>query len=143
MDATALSDRSILELSGGERARVLIARVLAQQPAVMLADEPTAGLDPQHQWALFDRLEATAAHGTRIVVALHDLALASRFARHVLLVAGGRLVAHGTAAEVLTPRRLAEVFGVAASIIERDGHRLIVPVGLADGTSAKATGVSE
>jgi iron complex transport system ATP-binding protein len=132
MDATALADRPVLELSGGERARILIARVLAQEPAIILADEPTAGLDPKHQWALFERLEAAAARGTRIIVALHDLALASRFARHVLLVAEGRLAAAGTPDDVLTAERLVTVFGVASGTIEHDGRRLIVPLGLSD-----------
>ena len=130
MDANGLADRPILELSGGERARILIARVLAQEPAIMLADEPTAGLDPRHQWALFERLEAIAARGTRIIVALHDLALASRFARTVLLIADGRLAAVGSSEDVLTPERLATIFGVTSQLIAHDGHHLIVPVGL-------------
>ena len=133
MDASSLADRSVHELSGGERARVLIARVLAQQPSVILADEPTAGLDPKHQWALFEQLETAAAKGTRIIVALHDLALASRFARHVLVVSDGRLVASGAPEQVLTAKRLASVFGVASASVEHDGRRLILPVGLTPG----------
>ncbi len=132
MDADHLADRPILELSGGERARILIARVLAQEPSVILADEPTAGLDPKHQWALFECLEVAAARGTRIIVASHDLALASRFAQHVLLVTDGRLSATGSPADVLTRDRLAAVFGVASAVIEHDGHQVIVPLGLAD-----------
>ena len=129
MDAEALAARPVLELSGGERARILIARVLAQQPAVMLADEPTAGLDPEHQWALFERLEAAATSGMRILVALHDLSLASRFARTVLLLADGRLVAMCPPAEALTAERLTAVFGISSTTVEHAGHRFIVPVG--------------
>ncbi len=129
MDVTGLSERPILELSGGERARVLIARVLAQEPAVILADEPTAGLDPGHQWALFERLEASAARGIRIVVALHDLALASRFACHVILVTNGRIAAVGPPAEVLTSERLAEIFHIDSINVDYGGRRLIVPLG--------------
>ncbi len=132
MDVSAFAARSLLELSGGERARVLIARVLAQQPSVILADEPTAGLDPKHQLALFEQLEATVACGTRIIVALHDLALASRFAQHVLVIAEGRLVASGTPQNVLTEDLLASIFGIACASVERDGHRFIMPVGLAN-----------
>jgi iron complex transport system ATP-binding protein len=130
MDVEALAERSVQELSGGERARVLIARVLAQEPSVILADEPSAGLDPQHQWALFEKLEATAGQGIRIIVALHDLALTSRFAKHVLMVAGGRLVAHGTPDDVLTPERLRHVFGISCLRLPHDGHTLVVPTGL-------------
>lgn len=131
MDATHLASRPVLELSGGERARILIARVLAQQTTVILADEPTSGLDPSHQWALFERLESAAAGGTRIVVALHDLALASRFAAEVLVISAGRLVASGTPAEVLTPATLADVFGIEAVVQTVAGRRIIIPVGRA------------
>ena len=133
--AASLGERHVRTAQAiNNRARILIARVLAQEPAVILADEPTAGLDPKHQWALFQRLEAAAARGTRIIVALHDLALASRFAGHVLLVADGRLAAAGAPETVLTPERLATVFGVASGIIEHHGRRLIVPLGLSDRT---------
>ena len=129
MDITALAARSVQDLSGGERARVLVARVLAQEPQILLADEPTAGLDPSHQWALFETLEAAAQSGMRVVVALHDLAIASRFATHLVLLAGGRLIASGPPSGVLTPERLAQVYGITADTVETGGHRLIVPTG--------------
>ena len=129
MDVTALAARSVQDLSGGERARVLVARVLAQEPQILLADEPTAGLDPAHQWALFETLEAASRRGVRVVIALHDLAIASRFAEHLLLVAGGKLVAAGRPADVLTSERLAAVYGITAATIDTGPHRLIVPTG--------------
>jgi iron complex transport system ATP-binding protein len=129
MDATHLADRPVLELSGGERARILIARALAQSPAVLLADEPASGLDPAHQWALFEALAHAADAGTRVVVALHDLTLASRFARHMVILADGRIAASGTPAEVLTADTLARVYGITAEIVASSGHQLIVPSG--------------
>jgi iron complex transport system ATP-binding protein len=126
VDAVDLADRPVLDLSGGERARILMARALAQEARVLLADEPAAGLDPAHQWALFETLTRVAADGVRVVVAMHDLTLMSRFAAHVLLLAGGRLVAAGPAPDALTTERLASVYGVTA--VTTDGF--IVPTGV-------------
>ena len=84
MDAVHLASRPVLELSGGERARVLVARALAQQPRILLADEPAAGLDPAHQLSLFRHLAALAASGRTVVVALHDLSLAARSCHRML-----------------------------------------------------------
>ncbi len=79
MDIADLAERPVVELSGGERARVLVARALAQQTPLLLADEPTAGLDPAHALALFELFTRLAAEGRTVVVALHDLTLAARF----------------------------------------------------------------
>ncbi len=98
MDVAHLAHRPVLELSGGERARVLVARALAQEPRALLADEPAAGLDPAHQLSLFRHLAALAASGRTVVVALHDLSLAARFCHSVVLVHQGRAVAAGAAA---------------------------------------------
>ena len=76
-------------MSGGERARVLVARALAQEPRALLADEPAAGLDPAHQLALFQHFAALAAAGRTVVVALHDLSLAARFCHRIVLMQDG------------------------------------------------------
>lgn len=108
-------DRPITRLSGGERARALIARALAGRTDWLLADEPLTGLDPAHALdaiALFRRLAGEEGKG--VVVTLHDLTLAARFADRVLMLHQGRLVADGEPGEALTPETLATVYGVAA-----------------------------
>ncbi len=127
-----LADRAIATLSGGERARVLLARVLAGEPAWLLADEPLASLDPAHQIDILARLRAQAVAGRGVVLVLHDLVQAARAADDVLLLERGGVAAFGPAAKVLTRANLARVFGVAvAEARDSDGRVLPVPVGRA------------
>ena len=128
MDITPLADRPVSQLSGGERARVLVARALAQEAPLLIADEPTAGLDPAHALALFALFERLATEGRTIIVALHDLSLAARFAHHILLLANGRVAASGPPADVLTPRYLEPAFGVSVLCTNADGLPIVVPV---------------
>ncbi|MGU3391745.1 ABC transporter ATP-binding protein [Sphingomonas sp. M1A8_2b] len=128
-ETTHLADRPIAELSGGERARVLLARVLAGAPRWLLADEPLASLDPSHQIDLLARLRTYAAGGAGVVIVLHDLVQAQRAADDALLIADGRVVAFGPVADVLTPDTLAQVFGVRVVPVDDGGRRLLVPVG--------------
>ena len=128
MDISDLAERPVVELSGGERARVLVARALAQQTPLLLADEPTAGLDPAHALALFELFTRLAADGRTVVVALHDLRLAARFAHHVVLLADGGIAAVGPPADVLTPRYLEPAFGVTMLCTTIDGMAIVVPV---------------
>jgi iron complex transport system ATP-binding protein len=112
MDVAGLAQRPVSQLSGGERARVLVARALAQESRVLIADEPTAGLDPAHALGLFGTFRQLAAEGRAVIVALHDLTLAARFCHHVVLLVAGRVAASGPAAEVLQPAPLSAAFGV-------------------------------
>ncbi len=136
MDVAGFRGRIATELSGGEKARVLVARALAQSTPLLLADEPTAGLDPAHQIALMRLFGELAASGRGVVASLHDLGLAARWCSRLVLVAGGRVVAEGRPAEVLSPRTLREVYGVSAFFAEAGGAPVILPLDLSDAASA-------
>jgi iron complex transport system ATP-binding protein len=126
----ALADRPIHQLSGGERARVLLARVLAGKPRWLLADEPLASLDPAHQIDLLDRLREVAAAGAGVVIVLHDLLQAGRAADDVLLLRDGGVLAFGPASEVLTAANLAAAYDIAVEVrIDAAGRPLCIPIG--------------
>ncbi|HEX8383755.1 MAG TPA: ABC transporter ATP-binding protein [Sphingomonas sp.] len=128
-DTAAFADRPVGALSGGERARVLLARALAGEPRWLLADEPLASLDPAHQADLLDRLRSFAGEGKGVAIVLHDLVHAQRAADDVLLLHRGRVVAFGPPAEVVTPDIVRAVFGVRV-VAARDGERdFWVPAG--------------
>ncbi len=126
-ETEAFAERPVTTLSGGEKARVSLARVLAGETPVILADEPTASLDPRYQLLFLAMLRHQAEQGTAVLAVLHDLALAARFADRVVVLEGGKVVADGAPQDVLTPERLAETFGVEATMVERDGVRVLVP----------------
>jgi iron complex transport system ATP-binding protein len=128
MDVAHLADRPVAELSGGELARVLFARALAQEAPVILADEPTAGLDPAHALGLFEVLQRLAAEGRTIVIALHDLSLAARFCHEIVMMACGCAVTSGPPAETLTNARLEAVFGARMAVGSVGGVPVVVPL---------------
>ncbi len=128
MDIAHLADRPVSQLSGGERARVLVARALAQEAPLIIADEPTAGLDPAHALALFTLFQRLATEGRTIVVALHDLSLAARFADHIVLLANGRISATGPPGDVLTPQHLQPAFGVTMLCTIVNSLPIVAPV---------------
>lgn len=115
LDLTALAARPFPTLSGGEKARALLARALAQETPLLLADEPIASLDPAQQIRTLALLRGLAAQGRGILAALHELPLAARFCTHLAVLHKGRLVAFGAPKAVLTPALLAEVFGLRPS----------------------------
>lgn len=129
-DVSALKHRNALELSGGERARVLLARALAVEAAVLIADEPLAALDPGHQLQVMDLLAAQAHAGALVIAVLHDLTMAARYCDRLLLIDHGRLAADGDADAVLTEVLLESVYGVRAWTGTANGYRLIVPMDL-------------
>lgn len=125
----ALAERMVTTLSGGERARVALARVLAGTPDLILADEPVAALDVRYQFVVLDLLRARTASGAAVVAVLHDLSLAARYADRILLMDEGRIVAEGRPELVITHENLAATFGIHAAIEARDGHLVVTPQG--------------
>ncbi len=120
-----LADRSVFELSGGERARVLLARLFATQASLLVADEPVAGLDPDAQLLCLDRLRDHARSGGSVLLTLHDLGLAARYADRVVVLHEGQVVADGPPGRALTQKLLREVFGLKAMwVVAADGDRL-------------------
>jgi iron complex transport system ATP-binding protein len=114
MDLSDYRCRTATRLSGGEQARVLIARALAQDTPLIVADEPVAGLDPAHQISTMQTFSALAGEGRSVIVSLHDLGLAARHCTRLILLSKGGIVADGTPGDVLTLDRLAQVFGIRA-----------------------------
>jgi iron complex transport system ATP-binding protein len=130
-----LADRPFLHLSGGERQRVIVARALAQEPKLLLLDEPTAFLDLRHRLLLYDLLtRLNRETGLTLLIASHDLDLAARFAGRIVLLHGGSVAADGPPASVLTPDNLRRVYGVRADVrIEpATGRPLVVPLSPSD-----------
>ena len=132
MDVAHLARRRATDLSGGEKARVLIARVLAQRAPLLLADEPTAGLDPAHQMAVMRVFSSLALDGASVLACLHDLGLAARWCTRLVLMAKGRIVADGAPREVLSAERLADVYGIRAHFGEAEGGMVLQPLDLVE-----------
>jgi iron complex transport system ATP-binding protein len=131
---TPFADRALCTLSGGEAQRVHLAAALAQEPKVLLLDEPTAALDLYHQLSIFTMLRDLSRHeGLGVVVVTHDLNLAARYCSHVLLLDDGRTVASGPPADVIVPGRLEPVYLVKLAEAAVNGGRWVVPVETTEG----------
>jgi iron complex transport system ATP-binding protein len=115
-------DRSFDTLSGGEQARVLLARALAVEAPLLLADEPTSALDPYHQLQIMDLLKARTRQGAGVVVVLHDIGLAYRYCDRIVLLAKGRKIADGGQGAVLSDANIAAAYGIAVK--RGDGYIL-------------------
>ena len=127
-----LAERNVDELSGGQRQRVWIAMALAQETEVLLLDEPTTYLDLAHQVEVLDLItDLNRQRGTTVAIVLHDLNLAARYADHVIAMKGGKIVAEGTAADVVTEDLVRDVFGLDSRVLPDpiSGTPLIIPLG--------------
>ncbi|MEU6183131.1 ABC transporter ATP-binding protein [Streptomyces coeruleorubidus] len=130
---TALAERPLETLSGGQRQRAWIAMTVAQETSVLLLDEPTSALDLGHQLEVFELLRELTTVGRTVVVVVHDLVLACRYADHLVAMQAGRVVAEGTPHETVTPELISRLYGVEAVVL-RDPETdcpVIVPRGLA------------
>lgn len=127
VEAAALAGRPFSVLSGGEKARILLARALAVGAPYLLADEPIAGLDPYHQLHVMEILQARATAGQGVLVVMHDLALAARFMDRLVLMHGGEVISEGAPQSVLTPENLRKTYGISAISGEENGARWLVP----------------
>ncbi|WP_027349908.1 ABC transporter ATP-binding protein [Halotalea alkalilenta] len=130
LSLTSLSERPLAALSGGQRQRVSLALAAVREPRILLLDEPSSALDLHHQLQLFEWLGSSAArNATVVVVAIHDLSLAARYADHVWMFEPGNGVVEGTPAQVLTTQRLRRVYHIEAEIEWREGRpATVVPI---------------
>jgi iron complex transport system ATP-binding protein len=129
LELTDVASRPVLSLSGGEAQRVFVARALAQEPSVLLLDEPTTSLDVGRQQDVLELVERLRRErGVTVVAALHDLPLAGQFVDRLLLLHEGVAVASGTPAEVLTEEIIREFFGAEVRLVQVDGGDVVIPV---------------
>ncbi len=136
------ADRTLDTLSGGERQRVIVSRALAQQPRILLLDEPTANLDVLHQLKVLGLVRDLVDDGLTAVAAIHDLTMAARFCDRLVMLSEGRVLAEGTPDEVLTPKRIAGAFGVEVGVYRdpNTGSLAISLIGPAHGGVAGRNG---
>ena len=126
---TKLADRTLGTLSGGERQRSSIARALAQEPRLLLLDEPTSALDAGHQQEVLELIDSQRRDlGLTVLSTMHDLTLAAQYGDHIVLLAGGRVVASGPPVQVLTGPHLAAHYGASVDVIRHGGHLAVVPL---------------
>jgi len=127
VDGHAIAERPVNILSGGERTRILLARALAVEAPLLLADEPIAALDPWHQLHVMEILRERARAGAGILVVIHDLALAARFMDRLVLMHEGAIAADGPPAEVLTPDLLGRIYRIEALAGHNAGESYLLP----------------
>jgi iron complex transport system ATP-binding protein len=129
LDLTGFADRQLATLSGGERQRVFLARALAQGATLLLLDEPTTALDIGHQQEVLELVDGLRrAHGLTVLATMHDLSIAGEYADRLVLLAGGRVVAEGSAAAVLTEELLSTHYRARVRVIRGAQGPLVVPV---------------
>ena len=128
LDLLDFAPRPLATLSGGERQRVFLARALAQEATILLLDEPTTALDIGHQQQVLELVDGLChQHGLTVLSTMHDLTLAGQYADRLVLLDAGRVVATGTATEVLTEDNLLRYYGAKVRVVTADGHPVVLP----------------
>jgi iron complex transport system ATP-binding protein len=141
LDIGHLAGKYVDELSGGERQKVFIARAIAQDPGLFLLDEPTASLDIRHQIEVMELMQKVARiKGSAVLVAVHDLNLAFRFADSVLMICEGRMAGYGSPAEVLTPEQIEKVYGIESEVVTTGRGSFILPLRAKRGVAGETSG---
>lgn len=130
LELDGLHHRQATSLSGGELARVLIARLIAQDTPIILADEPLAGLDPQQHIKVMRIFQSLARSGKTILTSIHDLTQAALWCDHLVLINKGTIVAQGTPHQVLTNEDLRDVYGIIAEVTEKSGRLHVIPTNI-------------
>ena len=124
-----LAERHLDQLSGGQKQKVFIARVLAQEPEIFLFDEPTSSLDIRHQLEVLETVRQLVKHSKRtVIMVLHDLNLASRFSDKIVMLKNGRIFASGDPEAIITEENISSVFGVVASVVESTCGPYVIPL---------------
>ncbi len=126
-DALQFKNCPVNHLSGGEKARVMLARALAVEPKILLADEPIAGLDPGHQLEIMGRFQKLSGSGMGIIIVIHDLTLAARFCHRLVLLCNQHILADDSPDHVLTEKNLSQCFNIKAHIGKIDGLPFVIP----------------
>lgn len=127
-----LKERSITQLSGGEKQKVIIAQALAQRPELLLLDEPTSHLDIHHQLEILDLVQSLSQRGVAVIASFHDLNLAAQYCDYILLLSGGRLRVTGTPEEIFTADRIKEHFGVTVAIARSEATGKLIVTAYSD-----------
>lgn len=126
-DTHTFAERNVMTLSGGERARVMLARALAVDAEILMVDEPVAALDPYHQLQIMSLLRDLTKRGTTIIVVTHDLTLAARFCHQLVLMHAGKIVAQGETQDVLKDDNLNTAYNIDTFRTEQDGQPIVIP----------------
>lgn len=133
-DCIDLRERLVTTLSGGERARVLLARVLATGAKYILADEPVASLDPSHQLQVMGILRGLSERNHGVLVVLHDLSHALRYCDSIILINEGQIIGQDVPSKILSDENLKDIFGISAARWSENGHQFLSPLRIQDGT---------
>lgn len=126
LDLESIAMKNISELSGGQRQRVFIARAFAQDPEILLLDEPTANLDLKHSLEVLEILKKLSENGITVIIAIHDLNLAIRYCNHITMLNDGEIFAEG-GKDILTTENIYKLYGVDMKLIKEGSHMLFVP----------------